>query len=134
MEARKGLLMVALGEDRTIDGWLIYGEALNEGRKLFPEGDKDFGKRVSHHQLDGVNDMDRLAAMWAAADRDTFEATRKANPRVRTVRGLHAKWQEAQRPEPKANPVYEEPTEADHPHPCAGRNHPSIVGLFLSQS
>lgn len=112
-EARKGLLMVAQGEDRTIDGWLVYGAALNEGRKLH-DGDLEFGRWVRTANLaEGVHDHDRAAAMWAAADRDTFEATREANPRVRTVRGLHAKWKEAQRPEPKAKPVYEEPTEAE---------------------
>jgi hypothetical protein len=34
--------------------------------------------------------------MWAARDRATFEEMRTAHPRVRTVRGLHAKWREAE--------------------------------------
>ena len=50
--------------------------------------------------------------MWAAADEATFEATRRLHPRVRTVRGLHAKWKEAQRPQVEPKPTFEEPTEA----------------------
>ena len=41
--------------------------------------------------------MDRLAAMWAAANTDTFIDTIRLHPNVRTVRGLHAKFKEAQR-------------------------------------
>ncbi|WP_090739548.1 hypothetical protein [Paracoccus tibetensis] len=60
-----------------------------------------------------IHPGDQQAAMWAAADEAAFEETRRLHPRVRTVRGLHAKWKEAQRPEPKEAPVYEEPTEAE---------------------
>lgn len=104
--AREGLRQVAAGETKAMNGWLVYGAALNEGRELFAkggQGDKDFGAWIVGHQLDGPNDMERLAAMWTATNSDDFEATRKANPRVRTVRGLHAKWKEDQKggkPEP----------------------------------
>jgi hypothetical protein len=107
--ARQGLRQVAEGEDKVIGGWLLYGAALNEGRKLFPEYDKGFGQWLVLHQLDGVNDMDRLAAMWAAGNRETFRHYRKTHPRVRTVRGLHAKWKEDQQPQPA--PKLEVPTE-----------------------
>lgn len=84
--------MVAEGEDKTISGWLQYGAALNEGRKLFPKGDDvRFSRWVADCKLQfEVCPNDRAAAMWAAANPDPFKATLKAHPRVRTVRGLHA--------------------------------------------
>lgn len=100
MLAREGLRQVAAGETKAMDGWLVYGAALNKGRELFAnggQGDKDFGAWIVGHQLDGPNDMERLAAMWTATNPNDFEATRKANPRVRTVRGIHAKWKEDQK-------------------------------------
>lgn len=42
-------------------------------------GDKEFGEWVSHHQLDGPDDMSRLAAMWAAAD--VMQFNRRSRPR-----------------------------------------------------
>lgn len=90
--------MVAEGEDRTIEGWLVYGAALNEARERF-SSDEKFGQWVRVSQLYTHDRMDRAAAMWAAADEATFEVTRRLHPRVRTVRGLHAKWKEAQRPQ-----------------------------------
>lgn len=105
--------MVALGEDKTIEGWLIYGRALYEGRQLFPSDNKFHDwLRSSNLEYQG-HPADPAAAIWAAADEATFEVTRRLHPRVRTVRGLHAKWKESQRPEPKDSPVYEEPTEAE---------------------
>lgn len=113
--ARQGLQLVAEGEDRTVDGWLMYGRALNMGREEFPKGDdRRFSAWVADCNLQfEVCPNDRAAAIWAAEDTLRFDATRTANPRVRTVRGLHAKWKEAQRPAPKVKPVYEEPTEAE---------------------
>lgn len=52
------------------ESWLQYGSALNEGREMFPEDDKGFGQWLVHQQLAGVEDMERLAAMWAAEDLD----------------------------------------------------------------
>lgn len=95
--ARLAIEQVEAGERLTIEGWLQYGAALNQGREMFPKGDNQrFSAWLSSHQLDGCNDMDRAAAMWAAANSKEFEATKEDNPRVRTVRGLHAKWKEQQ--------------------------------------
>lgn len=90
-KARQGLALVTSGEERTIEGWLMYGEALLEGRKLYPS-DKEFGKWVVESQLASVGMNERASAIWAAEFPDDFEATRKAFPKVRTVRGLHAKF------------------------------------------
>jgi hypothetical protein len=65
-DARSGLARVAAGEGEAIDGWLAYGAALNEGRKLFP-GDLEFGQWVAECQLDTADRHARAAAMWAAA-------------------------------------------------------------------
>ena len=103
--------MVAEGEDRTIEGWLIYGAALNEGRKLFP-GDLEYGRWVRSHKLgEGIDANDQDAALWAIDPDhpDRFGDTRRLHPRVRTVRGLWAKWNEANR----TKPTFEEPTEAE---------------------
>ena len=106
-KARKGLSMVTEGENRTMKGWLLYGAALNEGRELFA-GDLEFGQWVSLLQLDTADRVDRAAAMWAAANPQDFQATKEASPRVRTVRGLHAKFKN---PEPQ--PVKEIATQAE---------------------
>ena len=68
-------------------GWLLYGEALNEGRELFPS-DEQFGLWVSG-KLPHKERHERSAAMWAAANPVDYKATKRSNPRVRTVRGLH---------------------------------------------
>lgn len=97
-EAREGLRRVAAGEDETLAGWIAYGEALNEGRALFP-GDREFGEWVAQSQLgiaaDGtpIKMDDRAAAMWAAANEDQFNEAREAG-KARTIRGIHAKWKE----------------------------------------
>lgn len=88
-------------------GWLEYGAALNEGRRLFAS-DNFYHEWLSVHQLVGPNDMERAAAMWAAEDSARFFTARLAHPSVRTVRGLHAKWKEARdqaRPEQSAEPA-----------------------------
>jgi hypothetical protein len=89
---------VAEGEDKVIEGWLVYGLALNLGRGLFPEGaNVRFSRWVSDCTLQGeVSDYDR-----AAANLSTFHLLRRKHCKVRTVRGLHAKWNEANRPQPK---------------------------------
>ena len=91
-EARKGLALVTEGENKTMEGWLLYGAALNEGREMFP-GDREFGEWLRNSNLEeGLHPADQAAALWAAANPQDFLATKKANPRVRTVRGLHAKY------------------------------------------
>lgn len=58
-----------------------YDAALNEGRAQFhPDDDKGFGQWVADNllrQVVGVeiNDHERAAAMWAAGNREQFEAT-----------------------------------------------------------
>jgi len=96
-QIEEGLKQVSEGEDKTIEGWLIYGAAINEGRAMFPKGDnKRFSEWLARNNLSQADRPDRSAAMWAAANPEEFEATREAYPRVRTVRGLHAKWRKEQ--------------------------------------
>ena len=93
--AREGMgffVLVEQGEGKTLEGWLIYGAALNEGRELFA-GDAEFGQWVSLCQLDTADRHERSAAMWAAANPDDFETAKDAG-NARTVRGIHAKWGE----------------------------------------
>jgi hypothetical protein len=67
---------------------LIYGAALNEGRKLFhPDDDKGFGQWVLLSQLETVSRDDRAAAMWAAGNPEKFAAIRAEHANTRTVRG-----------------------------------------------
>lgn len=87
-KARKGLSLVHSGETQTMEGWLIYGAALNEGRELF-SSDEQFGQWVTGN-LPVTEWKERLAAMWAAGNLSDYRETRLANLRVRTVRGLHA--------------------------------------------
>lgn len=92
-DARKGLGRVASGEADAIEGWLIYGAALNEGRAFFP-GDAEFGQWVRSSNLEeGVHPAEQSAAMWAAANPEQFEEARAAG-NARTVRGIHSKWKE----------------------------------------
>lgn len=94
--AREGLTQVAEGEADAVQGWLAYGAALNEGRKLFP-GDKEFGRWIAGASFDNLslepNEHERVAAMWADKHRRTF-ALMFAAGKARTVRGIHAKWKE----------------------------------------
>lgn len=110
-DAREGLRMVAEGEERALTGWLKYGAALNLGRKLFtsPDGIEDdvgFGAWKRAHICYKLAQIplrhDDIAAMWADREPENYLATRRAYPYIRTMRGLHAKWKEAQRPQPAA--------------------------------
>ena len=67
--------------------------------------DEQFGKWLVSVNLAHTDRHDRLAAMWASADRDRFHAVRRAHPSVRTVRGLHAKWKEGDKPKPATKEV-----------------------------
>ena len=95
-DARKGLERVSSGEADAIEGWIAYGHALNEGRALFPS-DEQFGRWVAEtvntNLVNTPRPEERLAAMWAAANPDLFAEARAAG-NARTVRGIHAKWQE----------------------------------------
>lgn len=96
-DARLALEQVARGETDVLSGWLAYGAALNEGRALFAS-DEQFGQWAMEAGLSqvGTHEVkrdDRSAAMWAAANPDEFAAAQAAG-NARTVRGIHAKWQE----------------------------------------
>ena len=93
--AQRALERVASGETDTIEGWLAYGAALNEGRGLFPRNQEfgDWKQKNVFSQL-GITQPkadDDVAAMWAAANQDNFDTARAAG-NARTVRGIHAKW------------------------------------------
>lgn len=100
--ARQGLRMVAAGEDKTMEGWLVYGAALNAMRPRLKSDNAFHAWKLEEVWSSNLDNQphcaDEQAAMWAAADEAAFEETRRLHPRVRTVRGLHAKWKEAQRP------------------------------------
>ena len=89
-EAVRGLKIVEEGEARVVEGWLIYGAALNRGRKKFSSNNHFHDWMVSQ-QVAGTEDMTRLAAMWAAENTDLMRKIMEENPRIKTVRGAHAK-------------------------------------------
>ena len=66
---------------------MIYGKALNEGRKLFPS-DELFGQWVLGN-LPITEHKERQAAMWAAENTDLMHKIMEENPRIKTVRGAH---------------------------------------------
>jgi hypothetical protein len=69
------------GETQTMIGWIIYGEALNEGRELFPRGDdRRFSDWIANANLPSVDPHDRAAAMWAAGNPEEYRETWKAHP------------------------------------------------------
>ena len=97
-EAVRGLKAVSEGEAETIIGWLIYGKALNDGRKLFPEDDDyNFGKWKQANVYSNLEESfalhpaDEAAAMWAAENTDLMYKIMEDHPRIKTVRGAHAK-------------------------------------------
>jgi hypothetical protein len=90
-EAVRGLKVVEEGEAQTIVGWIIYGTALNMGRKMFPSNNL-FHEWMVSRQLAGTEDKDRAAAMWAAENTDLMYKIMEDHPRIKTVRGAHAKY------------------------------------------
>ena len=96
-DALRGLGLVSDGEKTAIQGWIIYGAALNKGRELFPS-DEQFGEWVCNKLLHTIDRPDRAAAMWAAGYPEQFEQMREKYPKVRTVRGWHDKWKKESRP------------------------------------
>lgn len=101
-DARQAMGRLLQGEEFTIGAWLAYGHALIEARELL-KGDAEFGRWLDENSLrqvagpDGIprhiEDHERAAAMWAAANPVQFEEARqRGNPR--TIRGIHAKWKE----------------------------------------
>jgi hypothetical protein len=71
MKSTEGLRCNA--QNRTMKGWVIYGAALNEGRGLFKSNNLFHDWLVSQ-QLAGTEDMERLAAMWAAGNPEEYRA------------------------------------------------------------
>ncbi|WP_444976558.1 hypothetical protein [Xanthobacter sp. TB0136] len=115
-DAQIALDRVARGEQDTLEGWIAYGAALNEGRALFP-GDLEFGQWVAANSLCqlGTAEVDRherAAAMWAAANLDQFHEARAAG-NARTVRGIHAKWKEIEAEREKARLEAERKAESE---------------------
>jgi hypothetical protein len=102
-EARRGLQMVGEGEGHVIAGWLTYGAALTKGRKRFPSNNLFHEWKLSL-QLATTSRNDEAAAMWAAEDPDLLYRILEENPKVRSVRGAHAKWKKDNQPSkpPKA--------------------------------
>lgn len=101
-KARRGLEKVALGEENVEEGWLEYGTALNEGRSQFPSDDRGFGHWLTSSKLDKVHPGDQQAAMWAAEDLQRYFALKEEFPKVKTVRGLHAKFKAKERRDKEA--------------------------------
>ena len=61
-QANKGLAQVKSGQDTEAEGWLMYGEALNVGRAMFPQGDnKRFSEWVATAKLAIVLVLGNLA-------------------------------------------------------------------------
>ena len=100
--AKRGLAVIAEGEARSVEGWLIYGAALNEGRKQFPSNE-EFGQWVCNNLLQTEHRPDRAAAMWAAENEDLMKQIMADNPRIKTVRGAHAKAKAKEKDVPKTN-------------------------------
>jgi hypothetical protein len=98
-EMKRGLNLVAEGEEAATQGWLIYGVARNKGRAKFPVGDnKRFNEWLANTNLVFVHPNDAAAASWAASNPEQFEQMREKYPNVRTVRGWHDKWKKDQKP------------------------------------
>lgn len=138
IRAKTALHKVGVGTAMTIEGWLEFGEALNEGREMFPiggQGNKDFGQWKHDNELcdcrctkcdknlltqveSTLYYMDVQAAMWAASNPDEFEEMRLEYPypQVRTVRGWHKKWKDQNKPKPvAANDPATKPTSQSKP-------------------
>ena len=113
-----GLKKVGKGRASEEAGWLEYGAALNEGRALFPEDDKGFGK-WKKELLDQVGlvkpkSNEEGAAMWAAANPEQVQQAKDLGGKTSTLRGLHKAWKEEYDPTPpKPAPEPEEITDED---------------------
>ena len=100
-QAKMALRALDKVDGKTLESWVQYGEALNEGRALFASND-EFGKWIKANQLDIIakrgdkrirtNPHERSASMWAAANPEQFDLMKTRHPGVVTARGLHAKW------------------------------------------
>jgi hypothetical protein len=73
-------LKIRAGEEKTLQGWLAFGAALNEARGLC-DSDKEFddwmtGNGLSRVGKRKVTRAERDAAMWAAGSPEQFETAR----------------------------------------------------------
>lgn len=98
-EAVRGLKVVQEGEAQTTAGWIIYGKALNEAKEFTFDPDcgvagknpnERFGNFVKG-KLPETEQKEREAAMWAAENTDLMHKIMEDHPRIKTVRGAHAK-------------------------------------------
>ena len=98
-EAVRGLKVVEEGESRTVEGWLIYGKSLSKAKAFTSDPDcgvegnnpnERFGNFVSS-KLEGTHPADFSAAIWAADNTDLMHKIMEDHPRIKTVRGAHAK-------------------------------------------
>ena len=53
-EAVRGLRVVEEGEAKVIEGWLIYGEVLNRGRKMFSSNNHFHDWMPNHNFIAGA--------------------------------------------------------------------------------
>lgn len=68
---------------------------------MFPRGDNaGFSEWLATAKLAVAHDHDRAAAMWGADNKHFLGDLMSKYPRVRTLRGLHAKWKKPN-PEPQ---------------------------------
>lgn len=112
-EAKSGLTAVKSGETKTLKGWLTYGAALLKGKHLTEdencgiEGQNPnarFGAWKVSAKLAETHSHDEAAAIWGAEHPDDLSTMQEEYPSVRTLRGLHDKWKEANKPKPKPKP------------------------------
>ena len=74
---------------------LVLGRQLLEGRK--GRSKENFGKWVNNNfpnLLETVNNVEVTAILWAAEFPEQHQDMRDKHPRVRTTRGLYAKYKE----------------------------------------
>lgn len=77
---------------------LVLGRQLLEGRK--GKSKENYGKWVSNNfpnLLDTVNAMEQAAIIWSAEFPEQHQDMLDKHPRVKTIRGLYAKYKEEQK-------------------------------------
>ena len=88
-------LVTAQGE--TEDAAKVCGRVLNEARALYPSNE-EFGRFLTDKlSLTKLNQHERAALMWLARDEDSYYIIKEKHPKVKTIRGRHAKWKEEEK-------------------------------------
>jgi hypothetical protein len=121
--------VIEKAEGDIMSHWVTIGRLLLQGKTLTadpgcefkgPNADARFAAWKSDtgvsSKLEYTHGADEAAAIWAAIEPDQYAAMRTLHPKVRTVRGLHQKWKDSQRPEPKPDPQ-PEPRPEPQPEP-----------------